>query len=46
MENTDEIERLKSMIRILCNIISDEYPEEDERYQFAMICLTDVGEKK
>lgn len=38
----DEVDRLKKMIRHLCYIIRDEYPESDERYQFAMNCLTDV----
>jgi hypothetical protein len=40
-----ENERLKVMIRHLCRII-EEYPEEDERFQFAMNCLTDIGEMK
>lgn len=42
----DEIERLKNMIRSLVSIIESEYPESDERYQFAMNCLTDVGDGK
>ena len=41
-----EMERLKNMIRSLVSIIESEYPEDDERYQFAMNCLTDVGETK
>ena len=44
-EQIKEIERLKNMIRSLCNIIESEYPESDERYQFAMNCLTDVGDE-
>ena len=40
-----ETERLRSMIRSLVSIIESEYPESDDRYQFAMNCLTDVGEK-
>lgn len=40
-----EIAQLKMTIRILCNIIESEYPESDDRYRFAMKCLTDVGEK-
>ena len=38
--------RLKVMVRKLCEIIENEYPESDDRYQFAMNCLTDVGETK
>ncbi len=41
-----EIIRLRSMVRQLVSIIESEYPESDERYQFAMNCLTDVGETK
>ena len=41
----DEIKRRDSMIRSLVSIIESEYPEDDERYQFAMNCLTDVGEE-
>jgi hypothetical protein len=41
-----DVERYKQMIRQLVSIIESEYPESDERYQFAMNCLTDVGETK
>lgn len=44
-EAGDEIESLRAMVRCLVGIIESEYPEDDERYQFAMNCLTDVGEK-
>jgi hypothetical protein len=40
-----ELERLRVMIRKLCNIVAGEYPESDDRYEFAMNCLTDVGEE-
>jgi len=40
-----EINRLKVMIRKLCEIIQSEYPESDDRYEFAGNCLTDVGEE-
>lgn len=41
-----EIARLKNTIQKLCEIIESEYPEDDERYQFAMNCLTDIGGTK
>ena len=44
-ELPDETDRLKVMIRRLCEIIQSEYPESDDRYQFAGNCLTDVGEE-
>jgi len=44
-ESHQECERLRTMIRKLCNIVESEYPETDERYEFAMNCLTDVGEQ-
>jgi hypothetical protein len=44
-ECKEEIERLKVMIRKLCEIIQSEYPESDDRYEFAGNCLTDVGEE-
>ncbi len=44
-ECAEEIHRLEAIIRQLCSIIESEYPEDDERYQFAMNCLTDVGEE-
>jgi hypothetical protein len=40
-----EIIRLETMIRRLCEIITSEYPESDDRYEFAMNCLTDVGDE-
>ena len=46
VECIEEIESLKVMIRQLVSIIESEYPESDERYQFAMNCLTDVGDEK
>ena len=39
-----EMERLRNMIRSLCEIVTSEYPESDERWEFAMNCLTDVEE--
>ena len=45
IELSDEIAQLKDMIYKLCNIIESEYPESDDRYEFAMKCLSDVGEK-
>ena len=46
MNHVETIHRYKVMIRKLCNIIESEYPETDERYQFAMNCLTDVGDDR
>ena len=43
-EASRENDRLRAMIRHLCNIVQSEYPESDERYEFAGNCLTDVGE--
>jgi hypothetical protein len=40
-----DVERYKQMIRELCKIVQSEYPESDERYEFAGNCLTDVGEE-
>jgi hypothetical protein len=39
------ISRYATTIRRLCDIITSEYPESDDRYEFAMNCLTDVGEE-
>lgn len=44
-EANAEIVRLRTTIRKLCKIVESEYPETDERYEFAMNCLTDVGEQ-
>ncbi len=45
MNHVETIHRYKVTIRRLCEIITSEYPESDDRYEFAMNCLTDVGEE-
>ena len=44
-DHLDTLQRYKIMIRRLCEIIQSEYPESDDRYEFAGNCLTDVGEE-